>query len=81
MRESFAFNHLHNASVLAAKRQHFSARAALAAIRRSRSRFQKSCQPNGGRLMVGGRSRVHSTPFRKSCKSENQIIVTRERTS
>jgi len=31
MRESFAFNHLHNASVLAAERQHFSARAALAA--------------------------------------------------
>jgi hypothetical protein len=54
MRESFAFNHLLNASVLAAERQHFSARAALAAIRRSRSRFQKSCQPNGGRLMVGG---------------------------
>jgi len=28
MRESFTFNRLHNASVLAAERQHFSARAA-----------------------------------------------------
>jgi hypothetical protein len=81
MRESFAFNRLLNASVLAAERQHFSARAALAAIRRSRSRFQKSCLPNGGRKVVGGRSQIHSTPFRKTCKPENQIIVTRERTS
>ena len=69
MHESFAFNRLLNASVLAAERQHFSARAALAAIRRSRSRFQKSCQPNGGRLMVGGRSRDSFNAFRKKLQA------------
>jgi hypothetical protein len=54
MRESFAFNRLHNASVLAGGHQHLSARAAQPQIRRSRSRFQKSCLSNGGRKVIGG---------------------------
>jgi hypothetical protein len=48
--------------------------AALAPPRRIQaqsSRFQKTCLSNGGRKVVGGRSRIHSTPFGKSCKPEN----------
>jgi hypothetical protein len=69
MRESFAFNRLLNASVLAGGRQHFSARAAQPQIRRSRSRFQKSCLSNGGRKVVGGRSRDLFNAFRKNLQA------------
>ena len=81
MRESFAFNHLHNASVLAGERQHFHARAApphtgeVVAISKIVP-FQ--WRKKGGRWPM---AKTYSTPSGETCKPENQIIVTRERTS
>lgn len=43
-----------DASVRAGERQHCRTRTAWPQIRRSRSRFQKTCLPNGGRKVVGG---------------------------
>jgi hypothetical protein len=58
---------------------------ALAVRRRTQaqsSRFQgTACLSNGGRKVVGGRSRGHFNTFRLLLQAENQMIVTRERTS
>ncbi len=59
--------------------------AALAPLRRAQAQSfaisKNTCLSNGGGKVVGGRSHSYSTRFGKSCKPENQIIVTRERTS
>jgi hypothetical protein len=46
------------------------------------SRFQgAACLSNGGRKVVGGLSQKDSNTFRSSSQVENQMIVTRDRTS
>jgi hypothetical protein len=69
------------ASVRAGERQHLRARTTLPYSQAQSSQFQGSCQSNGGGLMVGGRGQEHFNSFGASLQVENQMIVTRERTS
>jgi hypothetical protein len=79
---SFGLIYLMNsfASVRAGERQHWHTRSA-PPQRRSRRDFKEQCLPNGGGKVVGGRSQWHFNTFRLFLQAENQMIVTRDRTS
>jgi hypothetical protein len=66
---AYQFKRIYCASVRAGQRQHCRTRTAIAAFRRSRRDFKEPCQPNGGKLMVGGRSRNLFNAFLKKLQA------------
>ena len=57
------------ASASAGEPRHCRTRAAWPQIRRSRSRFQKTCLPNGGRKVVDGHGRTLFNAFERDLQA------------